>query len=348
MKVINFLILLILFVTSNLFGQLKEFVVESEKAPQAIPVFMNYPKAAAIIIYSSITNLSFTSNTGGITNQLGNSNEGKYTLIVEPEKQFLSVKSPGFKETRIKIEGLSPKDVRYFTIEEKVADRKKEKGTLIINTIPQGAQFIVDGFPISGTTPQTLEMLSENYSLIISKTGYLSKEIEVNIQPGKTVSKTVELEMDLDLVSEVNYIATIQTTGDFILDAKVEISGENLVINYNLNGKQSEEYEVGLKLKRFNSDFELEPTLVTGDIGDEVLPGNGKKIVWQSSKEYSGGFDINEYYLEISAEEISSSTWYYWVGSALAAGGAAAYYVLFMAPTEETSTIATPPARPGN
>ena len=97
-----------------------------------------------------------------------------------------------------------------------------------------------------------------------------------------------------------------------------------------------------------NSDFELEPNLITGDFGDGLLFGSDKKIVWQSSKEYPDGFDINEYYLEISAEEISGSTWGYWVGGAAAVvGGAVAYLLLQGEETTTTTTsIPTPPDRP--
>ena len=59
--------MLVFFLTSNLFAQLKELEVNSEKAPSDIPpVFMDYPKKAAIIIYSDLY-LEFESNLGIIS-----------------------------------------------------------------------------------------------------------------------------------------------------------------------------------------------------------------------------------------------------------------------------------------
>ena len=48
------------------FAQLIEFDIKREKPPESIPIFTNNPNEAAIIIYSSITNLYFESNMDGI------------------------------------------------------------------------------------------------------------------------------------------------------------------------------------------------------------------------------------------------------------------------------------------
>ncbi len=68
-KIINVFILMTILVVSvseKGYAQLKEFDIKREKPPESIPIFTNNPNEAAIIIYSSITNLYFESNMDGI------------------------------------------------------------------------------------------------------------------------------------------------------------------------------------------------------------------------------------------------------------------------------------------
>ncbi len=117
MKITALIISILLSMSS--FGQLKEFDIK-ETAPQPNPpVFVNNPNDAAIIIYSSISDLDFESNVDGIIKKITDVN--KYTLIIATERQYIKVKNRAFREDRISVPKLEPRAVRYFTIEAKAA-----------------------------------------------------------------------------------------------------------------------------------------------------------------------------------------------------------------------------------
>lgn len=340
----------IFFLSSAVLAQLKEFEIIPEEPPAMPPVFPTYSKKAAIIIHSSISTLKFVSNTGGIVANLSRPNEGKYILIVEPENQYITVKTSGFREAKFPITGLRPRDALYYTIEQK-QEVITAQGRLVLNSIPNGANYQVAGFPISGTTPADFPIAMGRYKIIFSKPGYKEKAIIVEVGKGEVVTKTVELELGLEIIQNavLTQISEIKTIGGLINGAKVEIQPDALVIVYNLSGSPKDEYEVTLKIKsRVNKDYVYEPQLLSGDVGEGSFAGSGRKIIWKVNDELPGGFDTEGLYFELNAEILGDSDWLWWTGGILVAGVAA--YFLFVKKTGESTTttieIPTPPIRP--
>ena len=356
MRAVKIVLLLILVLTSYVSAQLKEFEVKPEEPPKLPAVFPNYPKKAALIIHSSISTLRFSSNTGGIVDDLSRPEEGKYILILEPENQYITVKNKGFRESKIFMSALHPRDVRYYSVEEK-QEIVKAQGRLILNSIPSGAAYQVVGFPISGKTPVDFQMAVGTYKIVFSKEGYGEKEIVVNVEKGKVLTKTVELPLGLEVATEKKpqkvsafSMNEIKTVGGLINGAELEMVPNGLRIVYNLNGKAGEDYEVKVRIRKHGDDsYSYEPRLLSGDVGEGAFAGSGRTILWKIKEEFPGGIDTEGLYVELNAEEVGGSGWIWWtLGGATLIGGGAAYYFLVAKPAQETANekLPTPPVRP--
>ncbi len=169
------IITIILFVTVNIHSQLKEFEIKETTAPGSPPVFVNYPDDAALIIYSSIENITFESNIDAIANV--RTEAGKYTIVVKTERQFITLKCHGFREGKLSVPKMTARDVKYYTIEAKKTDADKLPVTIM--TEPAGAQLYIDG-AFSGVA--ATQMLSPGVHEI--------KAVKDNY---KTTTKTIEV-----------------------------------------------------------------------------------------------------------------------------------------------------------
>jgi hypothetical protein len=68
---------------------------------------------------------------------------------------------------------------------------------------------------------------------------------------------------------------------------KVELVGEKVIVHYDLDdGNPNNEYLLSLYSSKDN--FATALTKVSGDVGMEIKPGNGKKIEWNIIQEYGG------------------------------------------------------------
>lgn len=66
---------------------------------------------------------------------------------------------------------------------------------------------------------------------------------------------------------------------------KVELAGEKIVVYYDLeDSNSSNEYRLNLYASKDN--FSAPLTKVSGDIGAEIKPGNGKKVEWKLIEEF--------------------------------------------------------------
>lgn len=172
--------------------QLRQFKVESVQPSGAIPVFTDYPNHAAIIIRSSLSNLSFES-TLVITAQLGDPSAGEYVLIVPSQRQSISISAPGFITELQTTGNLNARDVRYFSVEP--VDRLiTETGTLIVRSQPDGATISIDGIPGSFTTPHTFDqLLAQTYTVNVRLNDYESQQFQVTVDPSRPAIREVSL-----------------------------------------------------------------------------------------------------------------------------------------------------------
>jgi len=109
---------------------------------EGIPVFRDYPDKAALIIYSSLSNLAFDSNMGGIVDQRSETARGRYILIIEPFTQIMQVNAPGFMTGRFRVAAPQARDVLYFEINPK--EQKENLIPVIFNVQPDNTRLYVD------------------------------------------------------------------------------------------------------------------------------------------------------------------------------------------------------------
>lgn len=79
------------------------------------------------------------------------------------------------------------------------------------------------------------------------------------------------------------FLAPILLVAQEISDFSYKLIGDKIEITYSLSGEPSDRYEVNL----FNSldDFNSPLSLVQGDVGMDVVPGDHKTILWDAKTE---------------------------------------------------------------
>ena len=177
---------LVILLIGQAFGQLKEFDIQEVKAPAGIPVFIDYPDYAAVYIFSSLGNLSISSNLGLIADK-STPKEGKYLVIVRLDRQILTVKAPGFKEGKIRLPKMAQRDRKFFQVEELITE-----GTLVIHSIPEGAEILLNGTQY-GFTPYEGLLLEGDYEMVLKQDMYHDKVEQIKVEPDTTMSYTFRL-----------------------------------------------------------------------------------------------------------------------------------------------------------
>lgn len=177
----------------SLAQNLKEFDLK-EMSEQQIPIFIDHPNEAAIVIYSAIPGLIFKSSTGGIVSQ--ESEVTKTTLFIRPEKQVITIQAPDFQEMKFSSELISPKSTKFYRLNSKETNYRPDKGSVVINTVPAGAQLRIDGFPdFSQFTPFELkDYEARTYRIFLELPNYITLDTTLVIERGIRQNKTFFLE----------------------------------------------------------------------------------------------------------------------------------------------------------
>lgn len=334
--------LVVLFLIGNtILGQLKEFEIKEMDPPETMPVLRDEGQLAAIIFYSSLANLNFSSNVGGIREQSYDQLGNKYILKLELERQSIKVRAPGFMESSIAVRKLEAKTVLFYSIEEKKEAVTKSFGTFIFNSIPSEVNYEIVGYFYRGTTPDTSEYSSGDFQVKFSKEGYRDTTLLVRIPPDETVRKTVEMTPDFGIINAGFVVSNIVTSSEYVSNQEVILSDNGLRISFEL-ADPDEEYNVSLVMKRSTDpEFLFEPQALSGDYGEDI-PGGAKEILWASNQEFPDATSTDDLYLEILAEETGWG-WLTWSGIA-AATAVVGYWVCveYLCP-EETKEYPYPP-----
>lgn len=143
-----------------IFAQVKHFEIKPIPAPTKFSINIDHPDCGQIVVYSSLRGLIFESNMAGIKETTYSALESKYVVFLKPVRQKVVVKAIGFIEAELWGPGTPrAKDVvEYYSIEEHKSTIGK--GTLIIESEPQGAEIHIEGIPLSSRiTPDRFEDL---------------------------------------------------------------------------------------------------------------------------------------------------------------------------------------------
>ena len=131
-------------------------------------------------------------------------------------------------------------------------------------------------------------------------------------------------------------------------NVRFQASESKVIILYDLRGSRDEHYRVSVFLrKESDPSRSYKPKLVTGDVGENVLPGDGREIVWDLRKEIPAGLEGSDYYFVVSVEE-QSSGFPWWTGAAVVGAGLISLLVLSSGSDKKLpqSSLPPPPGRP--
>ncbi len=68
-----------------------------------------------------------------------------------------------------------------------------------------------------------------------------------------------------------------------IENVKATINGDDIIITYDLTGKEGQEFKINLYAS--NSNFSKPIIKASGDIGSKITPGKDKRVVWNAKNE---------------------------------------------------------------
>lgn len=135
---------------------------------------------------------------------------------------------------------------------------------------------------------------------------------------------------------------------------KIDVSfeageGDKIFISYFLYGDASKTYEINTILRKSNDpSFKMIPKDVSGDIGEGKFANRKCTIVWNMNKDEEARLDGEDFYFEVTADEVKEkSSWYWYVLGAAALGGGTAAYLLLNKDKSSSSEPSTPVTPPG-
>ena len=124
--------------------------------------------------------------------------------------------------------------------------------------------------------------------------------------------------------------------------------GKLIIIRYDLDGGLDKKYKVNLSLSDdYGVTFQIKPKALRGNVGKNITPGNGKKIIWEMTKDYPNGLEGEGYVFAVDAELQKGGNFI----SYLLGGGTVAVIVYFViqrgdggngAPTKGSISITIP------
>jgi hypothetical protein len=115
-----------------------------------------------------------------------------------------------------------------------------------------------------------------------------------------------------------------------VKNVRFEVSGNKILITYDLTGPSDKTYMIKVTLKRRQIPaYEYVPIYVAGDVGERKISGTGRQISWDMLRDFPNGLEGDDYYFRVEATMISQgSSFLYYFGGGAAVVGAAAYFLL--------------------
>ncbi|MCR9132777.1 MAG: PEGA domain-containing protein [bacterium] len=180
--------------------QLDDLVVSPiENQLSSIPVFVDFPDDAAIIITSSLTNLRFDSNVEIIADR-SEPASGEYRLIIPPFRQTIAVYADNYKQLRFTVPVSEARQVLFYSIEPKEED---------VNVVPtffavspaqaMDATVFIDDQVVDINRAVNLE--EGTHQLRIEKTGYRTITEEIIVSADQNIRKYEMEPMQTQLVT---------------------------------------------------------------------------------------------------------------------------------------------------
>ena len=127
-----------------------------------------------------------------------------------------------------------------------------------------------------------------------------------------------------------------------VKDVRFEQKGEDIFVYYDLEGNFHKKYKVSLSLSdNFGSTFTIKPRSVRGDVGENMVAGNNKQIIWHMTKDFPEGLEGEGFVFGVEAEQTGggSKSLYYILGAGVVGG--VVYFITKSVKEESTSQETT-------
>lgn len=176
-------------------AQLREMVIDTVQPPdRGVPVFREYPDEAVLFFTSSLPNLRFDSNMGGIVADRSEPDQGIYRLVVKPYTQIFTITAPGFIQAKLRVAGLQPRQWKYYSVQPKDPD----VGRLPVNfqIEPDGASLFVSDTQEDPSRP--VQLAEGRHPVRIELMGHRTRTDTIEVSRENTL-----FEYQLELVEEV-------------------------------------------------------------------------------------------------------------------------------------------------
>jgi len=194
-------------------------------------------------------------------------------------------------------------------------------GTLAVNTFPDSASVQFGGQDL-GRTPLETDVRTGTDTLTVRREGYLAVERVVEVRRNEETRVNLRLRRPLQ-------VELAESQSDALANVRLRREEDRLVVQYDLEG-ESDEYEVELLLStNGGTSFEPLPETVEGQVGEGVMPGPDRQIVWAVLEDLPKGLSGSGNRLRVAVEPDGGGGVLWVLGSALVAGaGATAAAVL--------------------
>jgi len=213
----NTLLFLFLPILAN--AQLKEFEAEPlQRNENVIQGSKDFFDNVLILVYSSLDNLQFRSSLDVINKQGYNAQLSRYEILAEPRKQMIYVSASGYMQLLIATINPNPKDVLYFKVEEKMSEKLSGRGTLGIDTDPEGARILLNELELAQTTPAEIPVPAGVNRLQLLKNRYQELDTVLRVRKDE--------KLILDLALKPAWADLTVTTG--VSNARIYLDGKQL------------------------------------------------------------------------------------------------------------------------
>lgn len=129
----------------------------------------------------------------------------------------------------------------------------------------------------------------------------------------------------------------IRAAGEGVRNVGFVVQGQKIQVTYDLEGKGA--YAVSLRLlEDGGKSVKVVSRAVSGDVGQEVTPGKGKKIVWDALKD-AESLEGNGFIFEVRAVRPGGISKWVWIGGAGIVAGTGAAVSMGGAGEEKKGTI---------
>jgi hypothetical protein len=145
-----------------------------------------------------------------------------------------------------------------------------------------------------------------------------------------------------------SFAQTTDTTNISARNIKIATTSDQVTISYDINNSTRHTLQVSVLMKKKNDNsFRYVPKYLSGDVGEGIFHGRGRKIIWDTQKERLPLFNMDDYFFEITVKTIPTKDYnWLWIGAGAAVVAGGVLYFILSDDGSSNSVMPRPPGRP--